>query len=103
MILADLLDFSRFLPLAIFGLFAAAAWWVLERFATGKPRAEQRLDEFRDPQLRRREEKTDGRMGKKSDAVAKLLEKASPALAKPLKPKSDKDFGKLTVIRSKSL
>jgi len=90
MILAGLLDFSRFLPLAIFGMFAAGAWWLLELFAAGKPRAEQRLEELNEPKSRRRRGG-----GGHSDAVSKLLEKASPALAKPLQPKSEAEIGKL--------
>ncbi len=95
MILAALIDFSRFLPLAIFGVFAAAAWFLLDLFASGQQRTEQRLDELRDPNRRRRSLDADGRPGKKSDAMAKLLEKASPALAKPLQPKSEAEIGKL--------
>jgi tight adherence protein C len=94
MILAELIDFSRFLHVAIFGLFAAGAWWLMELFAAAKPRAEQRLDEFREPNLRRRKEK-EGRTAKKSEAVTKILEKASPALAKPLQPRSEAETGKL--------
>ncbi|MFV2067483.1 MAG: type II secretion system F family protein [Pirellulales bacterium] len=94
MILADLLDFSRFLPLAIFGLFAAGAWWLLELFAAGKPRAEQRLDELSEPSSRRQRGEG-GRPESRSDAVSKLIEKASPTLAKPLQPKSEAEIGKL--------
>ena len=32
---------------------------------------------------------------KKSDAMTKMLEKASPALAKPLQPKNELEAGKL--------
>lgn len=98
MVFAALFDVSRFLPLAVFGLFAAVAWWVLERVAASKPRVEQRLDEFREPSLRRRNEGDgDAKRGgkKKARTVSKFLAKASPALAKPLQPKSDADIGKL--------
>lgn len=94
MTLAELFDFSRFLPVAIFGLFAAGAWWLLELFATGKPRAEQRLEEFREPRLRRRDGTKEAK-GTRSEAVTKMLAKASPALAKPLQPKSEAEVGKL--------
>ena len=38
---------SQFVPMAIFGAFAAAAWVALEYMAKGKPRALERLDEIR--------------------------------------------------------
>ena len=38
---------------AIFGFAAVLAWWLLEFFVAAKPRAEQRLDEFREPNARR--------------------------------------------------
>lgn len=95
MTLAALLDFSRFLPLAIFGLFAIVAWWLLEKFAAGKPRAEERLDELNDPSSRKRASEEANRAEKKTEAMARMLEKASPALARPLQPKSEKETGAL--------
>ncbi|OHB77754.1 MAG: secretion protein [Planctomycetes bacterium RBG_16_64_10] len=95
MILAELIDLSRFVPFAVFGLFAAAVWWLLELLAAPKPRAEQRLEEFRVPNLRRQRGERVGRAGKKSEAMTKMLERASPALAKPLQPKSEAEVGKL--------
>ena len=94
--LASLFDMKALVPFALFGVFAAAAWWILEKMATGKPRAEERLDEFKNPK-RRRSNLTDDRdaVDKRSDKVAKMLEKASPALAKPLQPKSDLEQSKL--------
>jgi tight adherence protein C len=95
MLLAEVIDVSRFLPVAIFGLFAAAAWWLLESVASGKPRAEQRLEEFRQPRLRRREGGKEDRSAKRSEAVAKMLQRASSPFAKPLQPKSEAEVGKL--------
>jgi tight adherence protein C len=95
MLLATVIDLSRFLPLAVFGLFAAGAWWLLEMFAAGRPRAEQRLEEFREPNRRRRLVTKEGRSVKKRDAVARLVEKASPAFAKPLQPKSELEMSKI--------
>jgi tight adherence protein C len=86
-------NLTKFLPFALFGAFAAATWLLLEFFSSRKPRAEQRLDEFRDPKLRRRHEQPIA--GKKGDAVTKVLEKATPALAKPLQPKNEEAAGKL--------
>jgi tight adherence protein C len=91
-IFADLVDFAQLLPLAIFGLFAVTAWWVLDFFATGRPRAVQRLDELKNPGLRRRETAS---VTKKQDAMTKVLEAASPALAAPLQPKSELEASKI--------
>lgn len=80
-------------PLALFGTFAALAWWVLDLLMTGKPRAMERLDELKDPQKRR---KTAAETAlKQSDALTKVLEKASPSLAKPLQPKSEAELSQL--------
>ena len=46
---ASLISTDLLTKLAIFGAVAAGAWLLLELLAAGKPRAEQRLDEFRDP------------------------------------------------------
>ena len=77
--------------LAIFGAVACGAWWLLELLAKGKPRAERRLDEFREPNARR----TDSRATKKSQGMAKLLERATPTFSKPLQPKTEEEVGKL--------
>ena len=93
MLIAAEFDFIMLVPFAIFGLFAAAAWWILGMATATKPRAEQRLEEFKDPTLRRRKE--DSSPVKKTDAMTKVLEMASPALAKPLLPKKEADTNKL--------
>ncbi len=86
------IDFEQILPVALFGAFAAVAWWVLEAFAARKPRALERLDELKNPRSRRKFEEDSP--VKKSDTMAKVLEKASP-LAKPLEPKSEAEMGRL--------
>lgn len=79
---------------AIFGFAAVMAWWLLEFFAAGKPRAEQRLEEYREPNTRRGDR--EGRFSKKkSHAMTKMLEKASPMLAKPLQSKDAAETSKL--------
>ncbi|MBX7168939.1 MAG: type II secretion system F family protein [Pirellulales bacterium] len=90
---ADLINFEELLPLAIFGMFAAAAWWTLELLANGRNRADERLDEIKNPALRR------GASQPKSDANAmtRVFEKASPALAKPLKPTDELEASKLKI------
>jgi len=84
------LEFDRILPFALFGVFAVGAWWVLDYFATTKPRAEERLDEFRNPVVRKKGEMA----AKKTDVMSKVLESAAP-LAKPLQPKTDLENSKL--------
>ena len=80
-------------PLALFGAFAALAWWGLDFLASGKPRAMERLEELKDPHKRRKAVSESAL--KKSAALTKVLERASPSLAKPLQPKSEAELGKL--------
>ncbi len=93
MIAATLFSFEDLLPFAVFGMFAALAWWALGYLATGKPRAIERLDELRRPRARRGE--PDRPALKKADRVTRMLERASPALAKPLEPKSEMERSRL--------
>lgn len=93
--IGDLVNFEQVLPFAIFGLFAVAAWWVLDRMAARKPRAVERLDELKNPALRRRKEESP--VLKKSDAVSRMLAAASPALAAPLKPKNASEASRLKI------
>src|SRR5690349_10255458 len=88
-----LLAFSieTIVPIALFGLFAAVAWWVLEYFTADKSRTEERLEELKDPTLRRRNQEI---TSKKADAVSRVLEKASQA-AKPLAPKNEFEANKV--------
>lgn len=79
--------------IAVFGLIAALVWVVVDWFSSKNTRAEQRLDDFRDPISRKRREEA-GRKGG-SDAVTRMLEAASPALAKPLQPKTQKEAANL--------
>ena len=91
-LLASLIKVSLVTKIAIFGCVAVVVWCLLEVLVAGKPRAEERLEELRDPGSRRRAGDGDPRGAQK---VAKMLEKASPALAKPLQPKTEEEAGKL--------
>jgi tight adherence protein C len=93
LLLAALLSFERMLPFAVFGLFAAITWWVLDVVAAAKPRAEERLDELKNPTARRRGDEAS--TVKKSATVSKMLAKASPTLAKPLQPKTEVEASRL--------
>ena len=92
MFAASLITFEDIMPLALFGMFAAMAWWALEFMATGKPRSLERLEEIRNPRLRRTAQGE--AILKKSDTVANFLEMTS-ALVKPLTPKSEAEQGKV--------
>ena len=88
-------DFEAFLPFAVFGLFAAIAWFVLDKVAAGQPRAVERLDKLSD--LRAHRGKAGSSATRKKDAMTRLLEKATPALAKPLEPKSETELSNLRI------
>jgi tight adherence protein C len=88
-----LVSFESLVPLALFGAFAAVAWWALDLMTTGKPRAMERLEELADPRKRRTPSAETAL--KKSDALTRVLEKASPSFAKPLQPKSEAEYGRL--------
>lgn len=92
MIFADLFSFEDLVPFAMFGLFAALAWWGLEMVATGKPRTLERLDELKNPRARRKEAEA---AMKKPDSMTRVLEKATPALARALEPKSELELSRL--------
>jgi tight adherence protein C len=93
MIAESLITFEALLPLALFGTFAALAWWGLDLLTTGKPRAMERLEELADPR-KRRTPAAESAM-KKSDALTRVLEKASPSFAKPLQPTSEAEASRL--------
>lgn len=75
---------------------ASIVWLLFETFVAAKSRAEERLDEMRDPSLRRSREPGSSEVTKKGkkESIGKFVEKAQ-ALARPLKPKSEFEEGKL--------
>lgn len=90
--LAAIISTELLIKLAIFGAVACGAWILLELLAKGKPRAEQRLESLSDAGRRRGDPTA---VTKKADGMAKLLEKATPTMAKPLQPKTEAEVGKL--------
>ncbi len=82
------------IPLAVFIAVAALAWWLVDVFSAHSPRAEERLDELRNPVIRRRGEDVVGSK-KGQGRMTKVLAKAAPALSKPLRPKTGEEEGKL--------
>ena len=89
--LADLMSSPLLTKFAIFGAAAVGAWWLLDVIANGKPRAEQRLEDIREPNTRKSDILRDAKGS--NNAMTKMLEKATPALSKPLQPKSDEEIG----------
>ena len=94
LLLAEVIDLTRLVPLAVFGAFAVVAWWLMNRFAADKPRAEQRLDDFREAPARRAEAAR-GTAVRKNEGMARFFEKASPALAKPLQSSNVNETNRL--------
>jgi tight adherence protein C len=80
-------------PVAVCLCVAAIVFWVLDRMAASRPRAEERLAEIKDPAAKRRASAES--QSKTSDAMVKMLQKASPALAKPLLPKNKHEAGQI--------
>jgi tight adherence protein C len=87
------LGYETLVPAAVFGAFALGAWWVLGVLLSSRPRTEERLDELKNPLIRR--QRQEASLTKNSAAVSKVLAKATPALAKPLQPKNEREAGKL--------
>lgn len=85
-------DIVTLIPFAVFAAIAAGAWFLLDLVAANKSRSEERLEELSNPN---RGKGRDARSDKKSDRMTRMLEKATPALAKPLTPKKEKDKVKL--------
>ena len=92
LIAANLISWGNIYPVALFGAFAALAWWALDFIAAAKPRAVERLDEIKNPRRRADSEA----LLKKNDNFAKVLERTT-AFARPLQPKSEAEMGKLKI------
>ncbi len=82
------------ITVAVFIAFSTGVWFVLDLFNRKEQRAEDRLDLLSDPR-RKAERENEARESKKSEALARVLEKASPALSKPLTPKTEAEMGVL--------
>ncbi|UUO05475.1 type II secretion system F family protein [Blastopirellula sp. J2-11] len=83
------LNWAILVPLAVFGLITAGVWWLIDSWSPSATRAEDRLDDFKDPIGKKNREDRAG------NAVSKVLEKATPAFAAPLQPKNAKDANAL--------
>jgi tight adherence protein C len=94
LILISFIGMDQIVPIAVFGAFALGAWALLNMFAVEKPRALERLEEFKNPAKRKQKQEAEGAM-KKQDAMSRMLAMASPTLAAPLQPKDEKEANKL--------
>ncbi|MFK7737814.1 MAG: type II secretion system F family protein [Pirellulaceae bacterium] len=90
MLLAFTVSYTVIVFVTIFLCFGAFAWLLLSFFVDREDRAEQRLQALSDPRKR-----PDEKEEKKSEAIARVLERASPTLAKPLTPTTEKEMGAL--------
>ena len=89
LLIANMMSSPVVIQLAVVGGVATIVLWLLDLLASKKPRAEQRLQDIREPNTHKSDLLRDGK--NKSGTMSKMLEKASPALAKPLQPKSDQE------------
>ena len=78
-------------PYALFVLVTLGGWWLVTALTSRETRAHARLDEFRDPRLRKKDAS-----GEKT-GVAGMFEKAAPKLSKALQPKTELEQNALKV------
>lgn len=87
------IDTIYLVALGAFGAIAAAVWVVLDFISGQKTRADERLEQIgKDPVRPGRGINPEA----KHNPLTEALEKASPALAKSLQPKTEKEQSKLT-------
>lgn len=84
-------DLVFLIPFAVFTAITAGIWWLLDVFTVKHPRAEERLAILKDPRSNR--PSVDD--AKSSEAMSKMLEKASAPLSKPLQPKNEHETNRL--------
>jgi tight adherence protein C len=91
------MDNLEFLPWIIFGAITVGAWAMMSVLSNKKNRADERLDELRDPTIRARALENGENSGNSSDdnAVGSMFKKAAPTLSKALKPKTELEENKL--------
>ena len=82
-------DFVQLLPWAIFGMVIIGVIALISKLNSDQSRANERLDELRNPHLRNNPEEGGG--------ASSLIEKAAPTLSKALTPKSELEENQLKV------
>lgn len=90
-----LINMTDFVPLAVFGLIAVIVWIVLTQLLGRNSRVESRLDDVKDPMRRRAQ--SESALLKRPDSMQAVLERAAPALSRPLQPKSELEQSQLRI------
>ena len=92
------MDITQFLPWIIFAAFAGGAWALLSFLSNKNSRADERLEELRNPILRGKDRPEEGKPQQSgAGAVGTVMERAAPTLSKALQPKSELEQSKLKV------
>ncbi len=84
----------QILPWAVFACFACGAWALMNFLGNRNSRADERLEELRNPMLRGKDKSTDPRA---QSGMGNMMEKAAPALSRALQPTSELEQSKLKV------
>jgi tight adherence protein C len=89
---AFLFDLTHVIPFAVFGAFATLVWIIADHFLQGRRKAEERLEQMD----RGADDTADGgRITKVSSTMTELVEKAAPAIARPLESSDLQEISKL--------
>ncbi len=78
------------IPIAVFVAATCGVWAIMTMFSRNQSRAAERLEELRDPRLRRLNEADNG-------AVNNIIEKAAPALSKALDSGDEEEHSNLKI------
>ena len=89
------MSFAQLLPWAVFATFACGAWAIINFLSNRNSRADERLEELRNPLLRGKDR---GEGGHDQTGVGTtMMEKAAPTLSKALQSKDEFEQSKLKV------
>jgi tight adherence protein C len=89
------MNLAQLLPWAVFAAFACGAWAVISFLANRSSRADERLDELRNPLVRGKDRGDESAEAPRAGPT--MMEKAAPALSKALQPKDELEQSKLKV------
>lgn len=87
------MEFETLLPWLIFATATFFIWALINYLNTKSSRQDERLDELKNPMLR----KENQQKSNQSSSMGKMLEKAAPTLSKALQPKSEIEQSELAV------
>jgi tight adherence protein C len=85
------MDLTLLIPFAVFGVITSAVWAVVNLLSSRESRAADRLEELKNPALRGERTKS------KKEGMGDLLQKAAPALSKPLEPQTELEQNDLRI------